>query len=234
MLKYSNVNHYREFRVGSPALCPTKYTMEELISKDEPKWPVRFVLFKTIFDYICALIAVPLILIMALALCVLNPLFNPGPIFFSQERVGRFGKVFRMWKFRTMLVSDAQARRPNSAVEKHRITKLGHILRKTRLDEVPNLINVLRGEMSVIGPRPDAKSHFSYYLDRVQGYSERHRIKPGITGLAQVEQGYVESEDATAIKAKYDNLYVDRSCELLDIYIIARTFRVMTGGIGAK
>ncbi len=139
-----------------------------------------------------------------------------------------------MWKFRTMAFSDVEVRDPNALVEEERITCVGRVLRRTRIDELPNFFNVLRGEMSVIGPRPDAASHAKHYSGKVSGYAERHRVKPGITGLAQVEQGYAEDEDATATKAKYDNLYITRSCGRLDLYIIIRTFVVIANGFGAR
>ncbi|KGL01607.1 MULTISPECIES: sugar transferase [Thalassobacter] len=234
MRQYLDIEHYREFRVGSPVLSLESYTIHELIKKNEPEISSKFRTFKVILDYTCALIALPTIAFIAIILLILNPFFNRGPLFFRQSRVGQFGRTFRMWKFRTMLPAKDEVRAPNAAVEENRITPLGRFLRKTRIDEIPNLLNVLTGEMSVIGPRPDAASHVEYYAPRVHGYADRHRVKPGITGLAQVEQGYVESEDATAIKTMYDNLYVERMCGRLDIYIMLRTFRVMRTGFGAK
>lgn len=234
MRSFPHIERRKHFRAGSPVLCAASYSVEELIRKAEPERSARFLVFKTLFDHACALAALPLIAAMSMVLLALNPFFNPGPLFFRQSRIGRSGASFRMWKFRTMTPSRAEARDPNAKLEAERITKLGGFLRRTRLDEVPNLLNVLRGEMSVVGPRPDAANHVAYYSDRVHGYEQRHRVKPGITGLAQVEQGYVEDEDATLLKAKYDNLYVERICIRLDAYIILRTFRVMAGGFGAK
>jgi len=234
MKKYLTKTHYREFSAGSTALCPNTYDIEELVRKDEPLWTWKYRVFKNLVDYGCSIISLPLIALIALVLFVLNPWLNPGPVFFRQTRAGKFGQPFRMWKFRTMLPADAEARDPNAALEVDRITRLGRVLRKSRIDEIPNMINVLRGEMSIVGPRPDAANHVDYYSQNVFGYAKRHRVKPGITGLAQVEQGYVEDEEATVVKAKYDNLYVERSCGRLDVYIIMKTFRVMVGGFGAK
>lgn len=234
MRSFPEIARHKEFRFGSPVLSPASYTVEELIRKSEPEMSTKFMVFKTVFDFSCAVVAMPIIAIMSVLLLILNPFFNPGPLFFRQNRVGQFGHPFRMWKFRTMAPAKAEARDPNAKVEEDRISRLGGFLRKTRLDEIPNMINVLRGEMSVVGPRPDAANHVAYYSRSVHGYFERHRIKPGITGLAQVEQGYVEDEDATWLKAKYDNLYVDRVCIRLDAYIIIRTFLVMVCRVGAK
>lgn len=107
-------------------------------------------------------------------------------------------------------------------------------MRKTRIDELPNFINVLRGEMSVIGPRPDAIEHAERYLEEIPHYNYRYLVKPGITGLAQIESGYAEGIKATAIKAHYDQVYVETSCGRLDVYIAWRTIRVMLTGFGAK
>lgn len=234
MKQYLDTEHYRVYQVGSPVFQMNQYTVEELTLKDVPDLSFKYRMFQLLLNYGCGLVALPVIAIISAVLLVLNPFLNPGPLFFRQERVGQFGKPFQMWKFRTMRVATQEARDPTAALEEDRIPKLGRALRKTRLDEIPNLLNVLRGEMNVIGPRPDAASHFNYYSGRVCGYPERHRVKPGITGLAQVEQGYTEDADATAVKAKYDNLYVERLCGRLDIYILRRTVRVMLGGIGAK
>jgi lipopolysaccharide/colanic/teichoic acid biosynthesis glycosyltransferase len=137
-----------------------------------------------------------------------------------------------MIKFRTMVKADENCRGPNAGVEEDRITKLGRFMRKSRIDELPNFFNVLKGEMSVVGPRPDAYSHASHFSEYVEGYDARHRIKPGITGLAQVEMGYAEGEAATGKKAKYDNIYVTRLCGRLDVYVIWRTLFVIAKAMG--
>lgn len=232
MRQYLEIDHYKEFYAGAPVLHLDQYSHEELTLKAEADWSFKFRVFKTCFDYTCALIGIPVILLMSLCLLVLNPFFNPGPLFFRQGRIGRLGREFQIWKFRTMIPAEQAARDPNAKLEEDRISGLGRFLRKTRLDEIPNLINVLMGDMSVIGPRPDASNHVSYYSEHVLGYAERHRVKPGMTGLAQVELGYVEDEDATATKAKYDNLYVNRSCGRLDLYILYRTVFVLVRAIG--
>jgi lipopolysaccharide/colanic/teichoic acid biosynthesis glycosyltransferase len=232
MRQYLNIEHYKEFYAGAPVLHLDRYSHAELTAKAEPEWSVKFRVFKIGFDYGCALIGLPVIAFMSVCLLVLNPFFNPGPLFFKQERIGKMGRAFQMWKFRTMLPSKQTSRDPNAKLEEHRISAFGRFLRKTRLDEIPNLINVLTGDMSVIGPRPDASNHVYHYSETVLGYAERHRVKPGMTGLAQVEQGYVEDQSATAVKAKYDNLYVNRSCGRLDLYILYRTIFVLVRAVG--
>lgn len=234
MRQYLDIEHYKQFRVGSPALNLDSYRIEELIKKAKAERSFKFRIFKKTFDYGCAVMALPIIGVLMLVLSILNPFLNPGPLFFRQKRTGQYGRPFLMWKFRSMTVSKHEVRDPRAALEKNRITKLGYFIRRARIDELPNFFNVLRGEMSVVGPRPEAASHAEYYDKRIFGFAQRHRVKPGLTGLAQVEQGYVEDQDAAMVKIMYDNLYVERMCGRLDVYIIFRTFRVIVTGFGAK
>lgn len=201
-------------------------------------WSLVFRVYKKCFDVGLSLFALPLILGLAATLLVLNPFLNPGPLFFTQERLGRHRRPFRMIKFRSMTAcpsgADGSGRGAHDGVETHRITRLGAILRKSRLDELPNFINVLRGEMSVIGPRPDSRAHAEQFLETIPHYSYRYMVKPGITGLAQIEMGYAEGAEETSLKAHYDQLYVESSCGRLDVFIAWRTLFVMGTGFGAK
>ena len=171
---------------------------------------------------------------MATVLFVINPICNRGPVFFRQERMGLGGKKIMLWKFRTMAVSDEELRDVDAPLEAERITPLGRLMRRTRIDELPNCLNVLRGEMSVVGPRPDAWEHARHHIDVVQYYCERFRVLPGITGLAQVRGGYADSRRATERKARLDLFYVRRSRIKLDLLIIRETVAVMVTGFGAK
>ncbi|WP_424928683.1 sugar transferase [Amaricoccus tamworthensis] len=198
------------------------------------RWSPVFRLYKTTFDMCCALAAMPVILLLAVLLLIVNPVLNPGPLMFVQKRMGRNRQAFYMYKFRTMLPSGDTARGPEAGLETDRITALGGFLRRTRVDELPNFINVLLGEMSVIGPRPDAIEHAEYFSQLIGHYNERFRVKPGITGLAQIEHGYADGAEATALKAMYDQRYVEASCGRLDVYIALRTIFVMASGFGAK
>lgn len=198
------------------------------------RWSKKHRIFKASFDYGFAILSLPVVALIALALLILNPRFNPGPLLFSQTRMGMGGKSFRMWKFRTMTEATQEVRHHGEGVETHRITPLGAILRKTRLDETPNFINVLRGEMSVIGPRPDAWSHAMAFMSTVPLYQTRFRVKPGITGLAQIRAGYADCEHSIRRKARLDKIYVKKSRIKLELYIIYRTAAVMLSGFGAK
>lgn len=202
--------------------------------QETPPWPVRVRIVKRIVDIHFALVALPTLAVTMIALLVLNPFFNPGPLFFRQERMGQGGVPFRVWKFRTMAPCDTSKRGHDDPLEEHRISRLGAILRKTRIDELPNFINVLRGEMSLIGPRPDMVEHAIAYSATIPRYRERFRVKPGITGLAQIRYGYADHERAVRRKAQNDFIYIDRYSLGLDLHIILRTIAVMATGFGAK
>ncbi|MFD0981069.1 sugar transferase [Tropicimonas aquimaris] len=202
---------------------------------DVTHWSLRFKVGKFIFDKVLALTGISLMVVVALVLLILNPLLNPGPLFFRQTRMGKNGTEFRMWKFRTMIpVDESQMRKADGALEQDRITPLGQFLRTYRIDELPNFLNVLRGDMSVIGPRPDSASHAKHFAKVIPHYNYRFKVKPGITGLAQIESGYAEGIEATEIKAHYDQIYVETSSGRLDLYIAVRTILVMLTGYGAR
>ncbi len=177
------------------------------------------------------LVCAPLMALIALAV----KLDSRGPIFYAQERLGRFGDVFKMRKFRTMRV-DAEADGPVWAARGRdpRVTPLGRILRRTHLDELPQLLNVLRGEMSLVGPRPE-RPCFVEKLDRaIPRYDQRLLVKPGITGLAQVHYRYDQTVADVKRKLRFDLLYVRRMCLLLDARILAWTVLVVVSGRGIK
>jgi len=197
-------------------------------------WTPRFVVFKKICDIGFALLALPVIFTTALLLLALNPFYNPGPLFFRQERMGLGGRKIMLWKFRTMTGSTSTLRHVDAPLEQERITRLGRILRRTRIDELPNFINVLAGEMSLVGPRPDAWDHAMVHLDDTRYYCDRFRVLPGITGLAQVRGGYADDRRATERKARLDRFYVRRSRIKLDLLIIFQTVRVLITGFGAR
>lgn len=190
---------------------------------------------KRVVDFVCALAALvvlaPVMAVIALAI----KLDSVGPVFYVQERVGHFGELFKIFKFRTMR-TDAEANGPVwcAGDEDPRMTKLGAFLRRTHLDEVPQVFNVLVGEMSLVGPRPE-RPCFVEQLDRmVPRYDERLFIKPGITGLAQVHYRYDASIDDVKRKLRFDLLYVKRMCLALDAKILAWTLLVVATGRGIK
>lgn len=190
--------------------------------------PARKVpLDKRIFDIILSATLLPVLLFAALALLVLNPFFNRGPLMYYQRRMGLAGHPFQAWKFRSMTPADVLSRGAYDGLEEDRISRMGHILRKSRIDELPQIINVLRGEMSLIGPRPDLYEHACVYLANVPGYAARHQIMPGISGFAQTEVGYVDGETGVQRKVAADLYYVVHASFRFDLWIAWRTLCVI-------
>ena len=173
------------------------------------------------------LLVAPLLLLVALAV----KLTSRGPVLYAQERLGRFGEPFMIFKFRTMRV-DAESNGPVWASPENdpRVTPIGNFLRKTHLDELPQLLNVIKGDMSLVGPRPE-RAIFVEQLDReIPRYDERLLIKPGMTGLAQVHYRYDQSIADVKRKLRFDLLYVKRMCLMLDAKILAWTFLMVITG----
>ena len=189
---------------------------------------------KRAVDVAVSLAAMPVVLLLCLVLMIVNPIWNPGPLFFLQKRMGRGCRGFITIKFRTMRDAPRITRGPEDPLENDRVTRLGRWLRVTRLDELPQFINVLSGEMSVIGPRPDYWDHAVHFLQSVPGYRERHKVRPGITGLAQVQTGYAEGISATVRKTHLDLRYIRTRNIRMDLYVLWRTLGVLLTGFGAR
>jgi lipopolysaccharide/colanic/teichoic acid biosynthesis glycosyltransferase len=187
---------------------------------------------KRLFDIIVSVLLIPLLFIVSIILVFFNYFFNPGSLFFIQDRMGKNCCVFSAVKFRTMLPVKEITRKYDDPIEIDRITSLGKILRKSRIDELPQILNVLKGEMSLIGPRPDYYKHALEYLKNVNGYRERHIIRPGITGLSQIRLGYAEGLDATAKKVSVDNYYIQNVNYIIELKIIVNTIFTIIKGMG--
>jgi lipopolysaccharide/colanic/teichoic acid biosynthesis glycosyltransferase len=179
-------------------------------------------------------------LIILMPVCVLIAAFiksvSHGPILFKQTRLGRFGRPFEIYKFRTMKVDAEKYSGPVWAKQNdHRLIPGGDFLRKAHLDEIPQFINVLRGEMSIIGPRPERPYFVAQLKNQIYGYEKRLLIKPGITGLAQVQHRADETLRDVQIKIKYDLFYLRKMCFLVDIRILVQTLGViLAGGIQGR
>jgi len=191
-----------------------------------------FWISKRLFDVIISLLLLPLLFIISIFLLFLNPLYNSGRLVFIQERMGKNCKAFFAIKFRTMSPIEEITRKYDEPIELDRITPLGRILRRMRIDELPQILNVLRGDMSLIGPRPDYYVHALEYLKNVEGYSDRYTIRPGITGLSQVRLGYVENLETITKKVSIDNYYIKNVGYIIDLKIIFSTILVILRGIG--
>jgi lipopolysaccharide/colanic/teichoic acid biosynthesis glycosyltransferase len=192
-----------------------------------------FRISKRIFDIVFSFFLLPFVIITALCLALLNLFMNRGPLIYAQPRMGRGCRAFAAYKFRSMLPTDRISRAADDPLETHRITPLGQFLRKSRLDELPQVINVLRGDMSLIGPRPDYFHHARRYLRDVPGYRARHAVRPGISGLAQTQLGYAQGLDATVEKTRADLYYIRNSSLLLEAWIFWRTLVTVFGRRGA-
>jgi sugar transferase (PEP-CTERM system associated) len=175
---------------------------------------------------IIGMLAAPLMLLTALAI----KLDSRGPIFYLQERVGLHNAIFRIVKFRSMRV-DAEANGPVWAVQSDsRVTRVGRWIRKLRIDELPQLINIIRGEMSLIGPRPERPVFIKQLELQIPYYSERHLVKPGLTGWAQVRYPYGASIEDAREKHKYDLYYIKNQSPMLDLLILLETARIVLFG----
>lgn len=190
-------------------------------------------LLKRAFDIAGGLCLLVPLALAAVLLVMCNPFLNRGPLLFVQDRMGFHCAPFAAFKFRSMSQSTHAVRGAFDPLETDRITGLGHFMRKTRIDELPQIINVLRGEMSLIGPRPDSYDHARVYLREVPGYRDRHQIKPGISGLAQTEIGYVDGLDGVQRKVAADLHYIANACLRFDLWITWRTVVVVLTRRGA-
>lgn len=179
------------------------------------------------FDIGTSIVLLPPLLFCALVLVALNPFYNPGRLFFVQMRMGQNCQPFRAIKFRSMRDVPKITRNADDPLETDRIMPLGAFIRKTRIDELPQIFNVLCGQMSLIGPRPDFYDHALEYLEAVPGYRERYQVRPGISGLAQTELGYAAGLDATARKVQADLYYVANAGFRLEGWIFWRTLGVI-------
>ncbi|RWK55830.1 MAG: polyprenyl glycosylphosphotransferase [Mesorhizobium sp.] len=162
---------------------------------------------------------------------------SAGPVLFRQKRMGYRGKIYEVYKFRTMKLGTPVGDEKEEAITKAgdaRITRLGQFLRKSRIDELPQAFNILRGEMSWIGPRPEALVLSKWYEAELPFYRYRHIVRPGITGWAQVNQGHVAAVDDVLEKLHYDFYYIKNFSPWLDVLIVFRTIRTMLTGFGAR
>ena len=185
-------------------------------------------------DILISIIAMVILFPFCMMTAILIKLTSKGPIFYSQIRSGKDGKDFEIYKFRTMKTDAEKESGPVWALAKdNRITPIGNFLRKSRIDEIPQFINVLKGDMSVIGPRPERPIFVKKLEGQIADYRKRLVVKPGITGLAQVCHRYDENIADVRKKVKYDILYIKKVCFLTDLSIILRTFGVILTGFGA-
>jgi sugar transferase (PEP-CTERM system associated) len=227
----------RGLRVTDAATFFERETCQIRVDSLQPSWLIfgggfdqSFIrtFMKRGFDLVCSTIilimAFPLMLLAALAV----KLEDRGPVFYSQERVGKDGKTFFVHKFRSMRVDAEKGGKPQWAAQNDpRVTRVGNFMRKTRIDELPQILNVFKGEMSFVGPRPERPYFVEQLIEVVPYYNVRHSIKPGVTGWAQVRYGYGSSAEDALQKLQYDLYYVKNNSLFLDVLVLIDTLKVV-------
>ncbi len=218
-------------RISTRVLRPSQLIFSSTELGPNPRRVAMQSIYSMTAAAIATLIAAPLMLCVA----VLIKLTSPGPALFRQQRVGKNDRLFTLYKFRSM-VTDAEAH--SGAVwakrDDPRITPVGRWLRRLRLDELPQLFNVLRGEMSIVGPRPERPEFVTELEKLIPYYRHRHCIKPGITGWAQINHKYGDTIEDTIVKLEYDLYYIKNLAPALDAVIMFRTAKVMLLSRGAQ
>ena len=197
---------------------------------------IAYLRIRRLADFVAAVLVGALLAPFLLVIAMLVRLDSPGPALFRQERIGYRGRPFRVAKFRTMGHRSGGDDRDLAITRDKdpRITRLGRFLRRTRIDELPQILNILKGEMSWIGPRPEAAILSRWYESELPFYRYRHIVPPGITGWAQVNQGHVAELDQVHAKLHYDFYYIKNFSPWLDILILIRTARTVLTGFGSR
>jgi lipopolysaccharide/colanic/teichoic acid biosynthesis glycosyltransferase len=191
---------------------------------------------KGLIDFVCSVLVLPILLPLMALIAIAIRLDSHGSALFRQKRVGHAGKLITIYKFRTMrsVSIDDERRAAMTEDDDDRITRVGHVLRKLRLDELPQIFNILKWEMSWIGPRPEAQVLSVWYTSDIPFYRYRHVVKPGISGWAQVNQGHVAEVQDVHEKLYYDFYYIKYFSPWLDLLIVFRTIKTMLTGWGAR
>jgi len=228
------VHHVKQFNEMMTGQVAMDHLWENTLGSSVPS--LIYPQFKRALDLSIAVLLLPLIALIVGVCAILIKRETPGPVFYRQARVGYGGRAFTIYKLRTMThVTAAAHGEPDYTLkEDPRITQVGRWLRRYRIDELPQIVNVLRGEMSWIGPRPEAISLAQWYERDVAFYIYRHIVKPGISGWAQVHQGNVAKVDAARRKLEYDFFYIKHFSFWLDVVIFVKTVRTILTGAGSR
>ncbi len=192
----------------------------------------RYTRTKRLVDIGLGLAGALVLLVVTPVVVVANLVGNRGPLLYRQTRVGKQGREFRMLKFRTMLPEGSQPAGAWTGEDDPRITRFGGLLRRSHLDELPQVLNILRGELAVVGPRPEQPHYVEQLTEKLPFYGMRHLVRPGLTGWAQVKYGYAGDERDALEKLQYEFFYLRRQSLSLDLRIVGRTVRSVLGGDG--
>jgi exopolysaccharide biosynthesis polyprenyl glycosylphosphotransferase len=216
-------------------ICVRELRPSQLIFSAELGPRDKKVFWQSIYSFAIAVIAAIATAPIMLLVAVVIKMSSRGPVFFRQRRVGRNGSEFTLYKFRSMY---ANAEASTGAVwavrDDPRITPVGRVLRKLRLDELPQFFNVIKGEMSIVGPRPERPEFVETLIQQIPYYRQRHCVKPGITGWAQINHKYGDTIEDTVRKLEFDLYYIKNLAPSLDVYIIFHTLKVMLLSRGAQ
>jgi len=205
-----------------------------LIFSDGFKRSIIFKRIKRGFDVVLSIVGLAVTMPINVVLSAAIKVDSPGSILYKQERVGKDGNIFRLLKFRSMS-QDAEPNGPVWAdVSDDRATRVGKVIRKLRLDEIPQMVNVLRGEMSFVGPRPERPFFVEQLRKELPYYFQRHTVKPGITGWAQIKYPYGASKEDALEKLKYDYYYIKHMSLIFDLTVIMETIKTVLLGRGAR
>lgn len=187
---------------------------------------------KFIIDFLVAFCAIMVLLPFGLFIAIIIKINSRGPVFFTQERIGRYGKPFVLIKFRSMCIDSEKNGPALSSKSDNRVTPFGRFMRKTRIDELPNFINVIKGDLSLVGPRPERQFYIDQIVKKAPHYLHLQKVKPGITSWGQVKYGYAENVDQMVERLKYDILYLENMSLLVDLRIVIYTLITVFRGRG--
>lgn len=196
--------------------------------------PPGYMVVKRVSDIVLVLASLPLTLPLMAATALAVRLEGKGSVLFAQNRVGQGGREFKIYKFRSMCADSEKDGARLAQQGDARITRVGRFIRKTRLDELPQFFNILKGDMSLIGPRPEQKYFVEQFERSIPFYAYRHIVKPGLSGWAQVTQGYAGNEDETQVKIEHDFYYIKHFSFSLDMLILLKTLHTVVTGFGAR
>lgn len=230
------VYHIKQLRESLTGRVSMEHISENSFGSMLPNLAYRKV--KRMIDLAAALILLPILFPGLVVVALAIKLDSPGPVIFRQQRMGYRGHPFRIFKFRTMRADhDATTNARAAAMtgdQDPRVTRLGRFLRRSRIDELPQILNIITGEMSWIGPRPEAVPLSRWYEEEIPFYFYRHIVRPGITGWAQVNQGHVSDIESVSMKLGYDFYYIQNFSAWLDVLITLRTISTMLNGFGSR
>lgn len=217
--------------ISQEELKKIKTEKEYFIEKEIPAGGFLYKMLKRLFDILFSLIIIGIVFLPAVLLSIVICIESRGGPFYVQERLGKNGKKFKMIKFRTMRQDSEDSGAQWAQEDDPRCTKLGKVLRKFRIDEIPQALNILAGHMSFIGPRPERKVFYDFFETYIHGFENRLSVTPGLTGLAQVNGGYILTPEE---KIVFDMEYIKNRSVWLDIKILFKTIKLIFTHEGAR